>query len=830
MFGLIREPIKQKLLVLAGVLLLVLVTITSTEVYLRHLTSDYTAAESNQMAHRRLGRVIIRELIAIERDVCQLATLTDARDVSTANKNIVTSLDSISTILGILQRGGTFVDMLPANLNNRDTLTETFSYRKTNRTGYNIAVIDLTPKIVDIRGLCAQFVDAVTSRLAATKTPLDHPEAETQLLYKQLHTYLLRARENATKIFFESHREIERLQQLKHQAVFYVTLSHYAISVMAVAVGVFTFSRVFRQIGHIIENRRQAEDHVRTLKQQMEFILDATKTGVDIISPDHTIKYIDPGWAKIYGDPTGRKCHEYFMGRQRPCEGCGIDVALKTKSTVVTEETLVKENHRPIQVTSIPYQDDQGHWLVAEVKVDISERRKLDAKLEQYQLSLEEKVKERTQELLTINESLNREIDERIKAEQRAQESRETLQAIIDSMPVGVVIIGQDRVIRQANLEAIRLTGHQTPEDLIGRKCHNSFCPAHHDSCPILDLGKEVDRSERVLITTAGSQVPILKSVVPVMIDQEQMLLETFTDIMQLKAAEAELKRTSQRLIEASHQAGKAEVATNVLHNVGNVLNSVNVSTTLINDIVVRSEVPNLKKVAGIIEDHMEDLGTFLTQDKRGKVIPGYLIKVTQVLSQEQDAILAKIASLTKDVDHIKEIIKTQQAFARNSGVEVQTTLENVLEDALRINQDGLDRRRVQVKRQYAPLDDVWLNKQKVVEILVNLIANAKDALENNPEDDRILSLRFDVHDEEYVRIEVIDNGVGISSEHLIQIFRHGFTTKKHGHGFGLHSGALAAKEMGGSLTVVSEGIGQGACFMLDIPFVPTGAKPCTTS
>jgi PAS domain S-box-containing protein len=125
----------------------------------------------------------------------------------------------------------------------------------------------------------------------------------------------------------------------------------------------------------------RTEEEIKSLKQQMDFILGATKTGLDIIDSEFNIRYIDPEWKKVYGDPTGKKCYEYFMGRSEACPGCGIMKALETKSIVVTEEVLVKENNRPIQVTTIPFQNDKGEWLVAEVNVDITERKRTEEAL-----------------------------------------------------------------------------------------------------------------------------------------------------------------------------------------------------------------------------------------------------------------------------------------------------------------------------------------------------------------------------------------------------------------------------------------------------------------
>ena len=145
---------------------------------------------------------------------------------------------------------------------------------------------------------------------------------------------------------------------------------------------------VAERLGRIAE-RKQGKKEIRTQKQQMEFVLGITKTGINIIDSDFNMRYIDSEWQKVYGDPAGKKCYQYFMGRSEICPRCGIPTALKTKKPTVTEEILVKEGNRPVQVTTIPFQNEQGEWLVAEVNVDITERKKADEELQQKMESLE---------------------------------------------------------------------------------------------------------------------------------------------------------------------------------------------------------------------------------------------------------------------------------------------------------------------------------------------------------------------------------------------------------------------------------------------------------
>jgi signal transduction histidine kinase len=296
-------------------------------------------------------------------------------------------------------------------------------------------------------------------------------------------------------------------------------------------------------------------------------------------------------------------------------------------------------------------------------------------------------------------------------------------------------------------------------------------------------------------------------------------MIEYSLDITERSRAEVELSKTNLELVKSSRLAGMAEVATDILHNVGNVLNSVNVSTALITERLSRSKIPNLIRVTDIIEDHMEDLGTFLSEDPQGKHIPIYLAKVSKILADEQALTAEKLKTLAANIEHIKEIINMQQSYARVCGVEISTTFEEVIEDAIQINQAALERNGIKVIDEYADLGNVSIDKQRVLQILVNLVGNARYALSKSEIEEKLLTIRYYKHGQDQVRIEVADNGIGISEENLTKIFRHGFTTKKHGHGFGLHSGALAAVEMGGSLSAHSDGLGQGVTFTLELPF-----------
>jgi len=303
----------------------------------------------------------------------------------------------------------------------------------------------------------------------------------------------------------------------------------------------------------------------------------------------------------------------------------------------------------------------------------------------------------------------------------------------------------------------------------------------------------------------------------------ERVIQATVRDISKRKQGERELADLNARLIDMSRRSGMAEVATNVLHNVGNVLNSVNVAAGLIQEAIRASEVSSLNKAADMLEQHLDDLDTFVTQDNRGKHLPRFLIDVSRQMAAQEDMILEQVNSLMSSIDHIKQIVARQQSDAKGvSAVVEEVSLAELLEDALRMNAASMHRHRVEVIRQFDNIAPVMIDKQRVLQIVINLISNAKNACDESGKTSKQLTVSLRQADEDRVVIRVSDNGMGISAENLTRIFAHGFTTRKDGHGFGLHSAALAAQDLGGSLTACSDGLGAGAVFTLELP---TGVK-----
>ncbi len=286
----------------------------------------------------------------------------------------------------------------------------------------------------------------------------------------------------------------------------------------------------------------------------------------------------------------------------------------------------------------------------------------------------------------------------------------------------------------------------------------------------------------------------------------------------------ADLAKAQQNLIELSRRSGMAEVATGVLHNVGNVLNSLNITASVIGTKLGDSRMDKLSAAVTMLQDHAGDLPNFLNTDPKGQRVVPYLIKLASHLQTERIEVLSELDSLTTHVDHIKKIVATQQDYAKVSALIEPVSIATVIDDALRMVGASFDRHRIEVIREIDDIPDVPAAKHQVLEILVNLLRNAKQAVVEHNGPQRQVRICAQRRDQDHIRIEVHDTGIGLPAENLTRIFAHGFTTKRNGHGFGLHSGAIAARQMHGSLWAESGGPGLGATFILELPV--NAAKP----
>jgi PAS domain S-box-containing protein len=405
------------------------------------------------------------------------------------------------------------------------------------------------------------------------------------------------------------------------------------------------------------------------------------------------------------------------------------------------------------------------------------------------------------------------------------------LRGLMDSSPDHIYFKDRDSRFLKASKALAENLGAPSPEHMIGKTDFDYFSKEH--ATPAFEDEQQVIRTGQPIINKIEQEVREDGHVTWALTNKMALrnaageIVGTFgisRDITAIKQAEAQLERVHRQLLVSSREAGMAEVATSVLHNVGNVLNSVNVSAGLVSERLRTSKIDGVARLAQLFKEQGDGLARFLADDARGRVVPAYLEQLAVYLEQERQEVRKELGALVLNIEHIKEIVGMQQNYARVSGLVETVSLADLAEDAIKMHGGAYARHGIVLQRDYEELPPMSVNKHKVLQILVNLLHNSKYACEATNQPEKRVTLRLKSSGAGRVKIEVADNGVGIPAENLTRIFSQGFTTRKGGHGFGLHSSVLAAQEMGGILTACSDGPGHGATFTLELPRQPPSA------
>jgi signal transduction histidine kinase len=434
-------------------------------------------------------------------------------------------------------------------------------------------------------------------------------------------------------------------------------------------------------------------------------------------------------------------------------------------------------------------------------------------------------------ELRRRTRELQAEVDEHRRSAQALENSEKFLQSTLDALTTEIAILDQSGVILAVN-EAWKRSAvdNSVASERLGpganylERCEQHASRQEEDAVAMTQgIRAVLSGVNREFRREYASHGPGEKRWFAVRVtrfgpEQDRRVVVAHENITERKQAEEELGRLHRELLAASREAGMAEVATSVLHNVGNVLNSVNVSATLIGDRLRRNSIERFLQVSALLRAQAEDLAGFFARDPRASHLPAYLEQFGQHLIEENRDMLAELENLRANIDHIRGIVTMQQSYARLSGVVEKIDPVALVSDALRMIHGALERHGVRIERVFEAVPALEVDKHKVLQILVNFLRNAIDACDLAGGADKRIVLRVHLRDDRVV-FSVADNGIGIPPADLHRIFNHGFTTKKGGHGFGLHSGANAAREMGGAVSVHSDGAGCGARFALELPF-----------
>lgn len=280
------------------------------------------------------------------------------------------------------------------------------------------------------------------------------------------------------------------------------------------------------------------------------------------------------------------------------------------------------------------------------------------------------------------------------------------------------------------------------------------------------------------------------------------------------------LKEAQKKLLETSRQAGMAEIATGVVHNIGNVVNSANIATTRIIQTLKNSKIDTLHKTNLIVKEHEKNLTAYMTQDEKGKLLPSLFFAIEEAMMQEHRTMMEEAEVLNDRIREIINTIEVQSRYASSSHVTDEVNLYSVVEKALLLFQDNLAMSHIRTSADVGTDISVHADESRLLHILIGLFTNARDALMAVDKSIRILKITSQRQPSGDISLDITDNGEGIPEELLESIFNYGFTTRKNRNGFGLHLCANFMTEMGGKIHARSSGQGQGATFTLLFPLV----------
>ena len=433
----------------------------------------------------------------------------------------------------------------------------------------------------------------------------------------------------------------------------------------------------------------------------------------------------------------------------------------------------------------------------------------------QYTLGIQTKINLELQTKELMLQKQQRELFEaNIELEDREKKTR----AILNTAADAIITVDDEANIQTCNPATEEMFGYSTNE-FQGKNIGFFLRLVNQQPLSIDNLhANHIHNLELVGVSKKEESFPVELSVSKFRLTQGDYFVLILRDISERKQSEKKLAELNKQLLGIARQTGKAEIANSILHNVGNVLNSVNISASMLKEKLVRSKMFTLEEAAQLLENHKDDLPDFLSRDPKGIYFAELIKFLAKTWKNEFFKQLEELDSLSNKIEHMKHIIQHQQSFEAKASLIEEINIPILIQDA--VNMSNIQKEQPELTVDIECVNPVKFSadKGKLLQILINILQNAKEALiESNVQKKRIL-IKSSVSENQNLIIEIADNGMGISPENLKRIFTFGFSTKVTGHGLGLHASAITAREMNGSLSVKSEGMGKGAVFTLELP------------
>lgn len=401
------------------------------------------------------------------------------------------------------------------------------------------------------------------------------------------------------------------------------------------------------------------------------------------------------------------------------------------------------------------------------------------------------------------------------------------LDRLLDHAPLGVLTVDEVGSIVSLNRFARNLLNRNEP-GFIGQHAYSLFPKRYQESfCDLLKPSDKLQHEHAALKVYLENQASrcLAVTIEPFQLRSgapgNLVLIVDITERERTAELDEYNKQLQQEIVSGTQIQEELrlaeEVATAVIHNIGNVVNSVNVSSTIMLDTLKSSKLDLFLRVNQLVVDNMGNLADFLTRDPRGLKVPESYLRVGMAMKKEHQTLIEEVNGLQKKIELIKDVTTSQQALASGKLSEKEALLNDLIHETLkiqtRVGQGGI----IDVQLDLENGKGVRVPNLKMAHVLMNIIKNAREALGENDPGDRKLKLNIR-REPLCLFLEIADNGSGIKSKNMGRMFDYGFTTKEHGHGFGLNHCAHVMREMGGDISVTSQGKGKGAQFTLRIP------------
>ena len=427
-----REPIQARILYLFVIFIIGLGIIALTSYISTFVSSTYQDRLDNQLVYKALGEEIITDLISLENELNKLASIKDERDLAFAENEISNLFDEIKNIIQVLQNGGSLRKYIPSNFDEKNEIEVILVYKKTANESYVVEVLELLPRILDLENTANKLIATVDKNLSET-TSAD--TEEVFLLLKQADTYLIRSREGANHIHYESHLEMQKISTEKDIALKKIGIISSIITITVIFFVASLFYRIFYQIGNLLQARTKAEISLKETEARYRTVADFTYGWEYWQAPDGKLLYVSPSCERITGYSA-----DYII--EQP------DFIQKI---VVPEDRYILKKHR---------HGEENEYTREEIRFRIKRK---DGEVVWIEHSCQP-VTTPAGEFVGYRAS-NRDITEKVKAQTALSESEDLYRSLVENSPIGIILASPEGEIISTNLATLEIIDSPSKEE-----------------------------------------------------------------------------------------------------------------------------------------------------------------------------------------------------------------------------------------------------------------------------------------------------------------------------------------------------------------------------